>query len=137
MILVPPLASALVAQVYESKLPISLIIHRKEHTGMIPVTAEYEVGYNDAFDQLLTDVARKLSKKQQTLLITPPLLSKEHPNEMETFTGFECSKCYGNGWIIALGERNETVINTCPICGGSGRLKAVVTTKWIPDKKEE
>lgn len=60
MILVPPLASALVAQVYESKLPISLIILRKEHTGMIPVTAEYEVGYNDAFDQLLTDVARKL-----------------------------------------------------------------------------
>ena len=78
-----------------------------------------------------------MSKKQQTLLITPPLLSKEHPNEMETFTGFECSKCYGNGWIIALGERNETVINACPICGGSGRLKAVVTTKWIPDKKEE
>ena len=60
MILVPPLASALVAQVYESKLPISLISNRKEHTGMIPVTAEYEVGYNDAFDQLLTDVARKL-----------------------------------------------------------------------------
>ena len=60
MILVPPLASALVAQVYESKLPISLIIHRTEPTGMIPVPAEYEVGYNDAFDQLLTDVARKL-----------------------------------------------------------------------------
>ena len=58
--LVPPLASALVAQVYERKLPVSLIIHRKDHTGMIPVTAEYEDGYNDAFDQLVTDVARKL-----------------------------------------------------------------------------
>ena len=46
MRLVPPLASALVAQVYESKLPVSLIIHRKDHTGMIPVTAEYEDGYN-------------------------------------------------------------------------------------------
>ena len=45
MRLVPPLASALVAQVYESKLPVSLIIHRKDHTGMIPVTAEYEDGY--------------------------------------------------------------------------------------------
>ena len=53
MRLVPPLASALVA-------PVSLIIHRKDHTGMIPVTAEYEDGYNDAFDQLVTDVARKL-----------------------------------------------------------------------------
>lgn len=60
MRLVPPLASALVAQVYESKLPVSLIIHRKDHTGMIPVTAEYEDGYNDAFDQLVTDVARKI-----------------------------------------------------------------------------
>ena len=59
MRLVPPLASALVAQVYESKLPVSLIIHRKEHSAMIPVTAEYEDGYNDAFDQLVTDVARK------------------------------------------------------------------------------
>nr|DAK62696.1 MAG TPA: Rubrerythrin, zinc-substituted, diiron four-helix bundle.75A [Caudoviricetes sp.] len=29
------------------------------------------------------------------------------------------------------------MINTCPVCGGSGRLKAVVTTKWMPDKKEE
>lgn len=60
MRLVPPLASALVAQVYESKLPVSLTIHRKDHTGMIPVTAEYEDGYNDTFDQLVTDVARKL-----------------------------------------------------------------------------
>ena len=60
MRLVPPLASALVAQVYESKLPVSLIIHRIDNTGMIPVTAEYEDGYNDAFDQLVTDVARKL-----------------------------------------------------------------------------
>ena len=60
MRLVPPKRMPTVAQVYESKLPVSLIIHRKEHTGMIPVTAEYEVGYNDAFDQLLTDVARKL-----------------------------------------------------------------------------
>ena len=60
MRLVPPKRMPTVAQVYESKLPVSLTIHRKDHTGMIPVTAEYEVGYDDAFDQLLTDVARKL-----------------------------------------------------------------------------
>ena len=56
---------------------------------------------------------------------------------MEAFTGFECSNCHGSGWVLALGERNETVRNTCPVCGGSGRLKAEVTTKWMPDKKEE
>ncbi|MFT0226971.1 hypothetical protein ACMSFO_04895 [Bacteroides thetaiotaomicron] len=44
MRLVPPKRMPTVAQVYESKLPVSLIIHRKDHTGMIPVTAEYEVG---------------------------------------------------------------------------------------------
>lgn len=78
-----------------------------------------------------------MSKKQQALLITPPLFPEEHPYEMETFNGFDCSHCHGNGWIITLGIRNETIRETCTVCKGSGRLKAVVTTKWIPDKVEE
>lgn len=78
-----------------------------------------------------------MSKKQQALLIAPPLFPKEHPYEMETFLGFDCSYCHGNGWILALGERNETMTETCPVCKGSGRLKAVVTTKWMPDKVED
>lgn len=77
-----------------------------------------------------------MSKKQQALLVAPPLFPKEHPYEMDTFYGFKCTYCQGNGWIPALGERNDTTRDTCPVCKGSGRLKAIVTTKWIPDKKE-
>lgn len=55
---------------------------------------------------------------------------------MDNFYGFECSYCHGNGWIPTLGKQNECERKDCPVCEGSGRLKAVVTTKWIPDKKE-
>lgn len=75
-----------------------------------------------------------MSKKQQSFLVTPPLFPKEHPYEMDTFYGLECSYCHGNGWVPQLGERNETVRGECPVCEGSGKLKAVVTTKWMPDK---
>lgn len=77
-----------------------------------------------------------MSRQQQALLITPPLFPKEHPYEMDTFFGFKCSYCHGNGWIPAIGERNECERKDCPVCKGSGRLKAVVTTKWMPDKKD-
>lgn len=77
-----------------------------------------------------------MSKKQQSLLITPPLFPKEHPYEMNTFNDFDCTYCHGNGWFTALDEWNETVRKTCPVCEGSGRIKAVVTTKWMPDKRE-
>lgn len=60
MRLVPPLASALVAQVYEKNLPISFTISKKDHTGMIPVTATYEDTDAVMFDKLLTHVAQNL-----------------------------------------------------------------------------
>ena len=78
-----------------------------------------------------------MSKQKQALLITPPLFPKEHPYEMDNFYGFKCSYCQGNGWIPTLGERNENERKDCPGCKGSGRLKAVVTTKWMPDRKED
>lgn len=55
---------------------------------------------------------------------------------MDNFYGFECSYCHGNGWITTSGERNECERKKCTVCEGSGRLKAVVTTKWMPDNKE-
>lgn len=78
-----------------------------------------------------------MSKKEQGLLITPPLFPAENPQESETFSGFNCGYCFGNGWIPALGERNERVHEECKVCKGSGKLKAIVTISWIPDKKEK
>jgi len=78
-----------------------------------------------------------MSKKNQCYLICPPLFPKEHSYEMENFRGFNCTHCSGNGWIPTLGPRNDNEHMTCPVCKGSGKLKAVVTTKWMPDTKEE
>lgn len=77
-----------------------------------------------------------MCKKQQTLLITPPLFPKVHSYEMETFHGIKCSYCHGNGWIPTLGDRNEPERDTCPVCKGNKNLKAVVTVKWLPDEQE-
>ena len=78
-----------------------------------------------------------MSKKQQVYMVVPPLFPKNHPYEMETFDGFECSYCHGNGWYAALGDRNERVKEPCPVCQGSGRIKAVVTIKWMADEKKK
>lgn len=60
MRLASPLASALVAQVYERNLPISFVIRRKDCTGLLPVIAAYEEAEAVMFDKLLNDVARNL-----------------------------------------------------------------------------
>ncbi|MDD3040918.1 hypothetical protein [Bacteroides sp.] len=77
-----------------------------------------------------------MSKKIQVHEVYPPIFLKEHPYEQDTYYGLKCSQCHGNGWYPVLGERNESIREVCPVCQGSGKLKAVVTTKWMPDKKE-
>ena len=56
----PPMVSALVAHTYENALPVSLQVGRKDHTGMVPVTAGYETGYDEKFIRILVDIARNL-----------------------------------------------------------------------------
>lgn len=58
--LLPPVASALVAQVYKSNLPISLFISRKNDIGMIPIIAIYEDSV--MFDKIMD----KIEQKQKT-----------------------------------------------------------------------
>lgn len=60
MRMLPPMASALVAHIYEKNLPVSLQVGRKDYTGMIPVIAKYEADYDEIFNRILTDIAHKL-----------------------------------------------------------------------------
>lgn len=139
--MLPQAVLALVAKAYDNELPVSLVIHRIDHTGMIPVTAEYCEEYHPMFNRLLHRIAQKsksnMSKKNQVLLITPPLFPREHHCETETFSGLPCTYCHGNGWIPTLGERNEHERTACPVCKGRKKLKAVVTVKWMPDGQEQ
>lgn len=62
-------------------------------------------------------------------LNAPPSTISGIPTEhIETFS-HKCSYCGGNGWIWGAEEKRD-----CPICKGSGKLKAVVSIEWSPDK---
>ena len=41
-----------------------------------------------------------------------------------------CNKCQGNGWFWSHNSYNEPVKEPCPMCGGTGKLDAVVTIEW-------
>ncbi len=60
--LLPPVASALVAQVYENNLPISLFVSRKNYIGMIPIIAVYED--TTMFDKMIDEIEQNLKTNE-------------------------------------------------------------------------
>lgn len=76
-----------------------------------------------------------MSVKQQALLLSPSLFPDEHPMEKEVFNGIPCAHCHGNGQFWGTDEKRESVKKDCPVCKGTGMLKAVVTISWEPDVK--
>lgn len=73
-----------------------------------------------------------MSKKQNGVLITAPLFGtgKETVGE---FPGYPCGYCQGNGWFWNPEIIHERVKLPCPKCGGTGRVKGIVTVEWVPD----
>lgn len=73
-----------------------------------------------------------MSEKRNGVLITAPIFGtgKEVVGE---FTGYSCGRCQGNGYYIDPDIITERVKKMCPSCGGTGKVKAVVTIDWIPD----
>lgn len=75
-----------------------------------------------------------MSKKKQIYELTPPEYGSDF--EKEVYTGFRCTKCNGNGWVRDWdAKRDDPAVIGCTRCGGSGRLKAEVTVKWIAEDK--
>jgi DnaJ-class molecular chaperone len=70
------------------------------------------------------------------LEIYPPVLTA-FTKKNETFTsgGHICPCCNGEGLIwgkqISIRDYNE---DTCPICGGTGSLQAVISIQWVLEK---
>ena len=74
-------------------------------------------------------------KKQ--LEFCPPAYMCKGPNR-ENFvsTGHKCGYCKGNGWFWGTEEGSrEDVHVSCPVCGGSGELDAIITVDWKPSSK--
>lgn len=73
-----------------------------------------------------------MSQKQNGVLITAPLFGtgKETVGQ---FGGYACGYCQGNGYFLDPEIINERVMKPCPKCGGTGKVKGIVTVEWIPD----
>ena len=79
-----------------------------------------------------------MSKKNEILIIEPGQYYGCIHDERYTSVGHNCSYCHGNGYFIPtqIGH-DEYEDNPCPVCGGTGRLKAEITIHWVPDSKEQ
>lgn len=78
-----------------------------------------------------------MSRIKKQLEICPPAYMCKGPNR-ENFvsTGHKCGYCKGNGWFWGTEEGSrEDVHVSCPVCGGSGELDAIITVDWKPSNK--
>ena len=75
-----------------------------------------------------------MSKNRQVITVSPPLFLKETGRkEQMRSEGHVCSHCHGNGYFWQLPDcGKDSVKEVCPVCGGSGRLDAVITIEWRP-----
>jgi DnaJ-class molecular chaperone len=55
----------------------------------------------------------------------------ELPDAGETTTlQVGCNRCHGHGEVLQIDDAGSRSFTPCPICGGSGKLKAIVTVKF-------
>ena len=73
-----------------------------------------------------------MSKKQNGVLVTAPLFGTGRETVGE-FPGHSCGYCQGNGWLWDSEIIHERVKMPCPKCGGTGKVKGIVTVEWVPD----
>ena len=44
--------------------------------------------------------------------------------------GHNCEYCHGDGYFVGCNYKGQSEKEYCPMCGGSGKLDAVVTIEW-------
>ena len=49
------------------------------------------------------------------------------------FPGYSCGYCQGNGYFQGDITVKDTELVPCPKCGGTGKVKGIVTVDWVPD----
>lgn len=79
-----------------------------------------------------------MSEIRKQLELSSPSCLREGMANRENFvsTGHKCGYCKGNGYYTGMEEDSrDTVHKTCPVCGGSGELDAIITVDWKPSNK--
>lgn len=72
-----------------------------------------------------------MSKEQSTISISP--IECGTGKENFEFGGYRCGYCHGAGWTWNPDITIEASKVTCPHCHGTGKVKALVEVKWVPD----
>jgi RecJ-like exonuclease len=76
-----------------------------------------------------------MSEINKEILLAPPMFLNIDSKENKTSSGHQCSYCHGNGFFWKVKEDiKERYKEACPVCKGSGKLKAAITIEWLPDK---
>jgi hypothetical protein len=75
---------------------------------------------------------KNMSEKQQILVINPPDYRQEEGSFR--FTDFNCVVCSGRGHFTQVQTGyDQYEQKECDFCGGSGKLEALVTVRWVPE----
>ncbi|KAA6346411.1 hypothetical protein EZS27_006061 [termite gut metagenome] len=75
-----------------------------------------------------------MSKVNKVIWITPPTLLNINNKEIQTSSGHKCSYCQGNGFFWEVQEDvKERFKAACPVCRGSGKLRAAIIIEWLPE----
>lgn len=69
-----------------------------------------------------------MSKIVRQIELRPP--SVKTTEERIVSKGHNCEYCHGNGYFVGCNYKGQSEKEFCPICGGSGKVDAVVTIKW-------
>lgn len=75
-----------------------------------------------------------MSKDIRSIKLVPPDLPVT--DEYITSRYHRCRFCHGSGGIFGTGKRNQRTLVTCPMCGGSGYMKAEIIIRWAPEPDE-
>nr|DAQ85988.1 MAG TPA: DnaJ-like protein [Caudoviricetes sp.] len=69
-----------------------------------------------------------MSKIARRIELRPP--SVKTTEERIVSKGHDCEYCQGNGYFVGYNRAGQSENDPCPICGGSGKVDAVVTIEW-------
>lgn len=81
-----------------------------------------------------------MSRKTEILIVEPPLfMDREKEGETFDFDNHGCPRCNGNGGFYCGGymekfknDYNDPDWEVCPVCKGTGIIKANVVLRWTP-----
>ena len=69
-----------------------------------------------------------MSKIARRIELRPP--SVKTTEERIVSKGHNCEYCHGDGYFVGCNYKGQSENDPCPICGGSGKVDAVINIEW-------